>query len=179
MQTGKTLLELLIALSIFSVLFMGVVQSAQSLYVQHRITAELNLISSYIQSARNSAIEQHTSILLCPSADFKHCDVSNWALPKMLFYDRNHNSKRDTDEPLYYAGEHLSRSLLIKGPKKVIRFLEDGAVASTASVILCNKANDPYFSKAVIVSLQGRVRLSRDLNQDGRHQKTNGDNLYC
>jgi prepilin-type N-terminal cleavage/methylation domain-containing protein len=179
MQSGKTLLELLIALSIFAILFTGVIPSAQSLYIQHRITAELNLMSSYIQLARINAIEQHTSVTLCPSPDYKSCDTSDWSLPKMLFFDGNANNERDNDEPIYYAGEWLSRSLMMKGPDRTIRFFEDGAVASTATVIVCYQDNAPRYSKAVIVSLQGRVRLSRDLNLDGMHQKGNGDNLYC
>ncbi|GBL04511.1 GspH/FimT family pseudopilin [Glaciecola sp. KUL10] len=179
MQSGKTLIELLIALSIFAILFTGVVPSAQSLYTQHRITAELNLISSYVQLARIDAIEQHRSVLLCPSPDFKRCEFSDWSLPKMLFFDRNLNNVRDNEEAIYFAGEPLSGSLLIKGPKKAVRFYEDGTIASTATLTVCDKNNDPRYSKAVFISLQGRIRLSQDINKDGKHQKTNGTNLFC
>ena len=179
MQKGTTLLELLVVLAVFTIVFTGVVPSANELYQRHRITAQVNLMSSYAYLARSQAIEQHRSAVLCPTSDFQKCDVKNWHLAKMLFFDNNQNNKRDDDEPIEYAGERAPASIKIKGPNKLIRFYEDGIVASTASLIVCTSYNDERFSRAIFISLQGRVRLSQDLNGDGKHQKGNGSSLLC
>jgi len=147
--------------------------------LRQRITAEVNYLSSLIQLARVQAIEQQTSAILCPSQNFINCEPSDWQLPKMLFYDYNHNRLRDRNEPIVYAGERVNRLLLFKGPNKLIRFYEEGTVASTASFIICPKNQNPSFNRAIFISLQGRVRLSEDSNHDGIHERGSGARLEC
>ncbi|WP_395338564.1 GspH/FimT family pseudopilin [Ningiella sp. W23] len=181
---GVTLLELLIAVAIAAILLGAIVPNVSMIIAKSKVTAEVNLMSSIIQYTRFQAIDKHLPTLLCPSHDFKTCDVTNWQLPKIMFADINGNQFRDENEPLMHASEPIQTGLIMLGPKKTIRFFEDGAMGSTASVIICpaqSLENAAYQSlnRALFVSLQGRVRLSDDTNSDGIHERGSGTPLTC
>jgi type IV fimbrial biogenesis protein FimT len=178
-QKAMTLLEMMIVLAIFGILLSAVVPSAVAIIDKSRITAQLNHMSSVIQYTRFHAIDKHMSAALCPSSDLTTCDVNDWNLPKMLFADSNFNQQRDDDEPLIYATPKMPKGVYMTGPKKLIRFFEDGAIGSPATILICPQQTNAKLNRALFISLQGRVRVSRDTNNDEVHEKGNGQALPC
>lgn len=178
-QQGLTLVEMMIVLAIMGILLGAAVPSAKSIIDKSRITAQLNLMSSVLQYTRFHAIDKHLIATLCPSADLRTCDVSDWDLPKILFADSNHNDARDIDEPLIYATVKMPKGVFMRGPNRIIRFYEDGAIGTPATVLICPQQPQIKLNRALFVSLQGRVRVSQDTNQDEIHEKGNGQVLEC
>ncbi|WP_034475252.1 GspH/FimT family pseudopilin [Aestuariibacter salexigens] len=177
-QYGVTLTELLITIAIVAILVTVVVPSVRDLIIQQRIIAELNELSGLVQLARSQAIDQHVSITLCPSKDHSRCS-SNWNHGKILFNDADGNRVRSESEELLHAVKHISKYNLLSGPKNNIVFRQAGDIASPATLLLCDKDNNAEFARALTISLQGRVKLSQDTNNDGIYEDNAGNALEC
>ena len=178
-QEGLTLLEMLIVLALIGILLTAVVPSAVSILDKSRITAQLNRMSSLLQYTRYQAIEQNMPVVLCATPDMINCDINNWHLPKMLFADSNFDQIRDPSEALIHASTHVPKSVRMEGPRKLIRFYEDGTIGSPATILICPSNTNEKLNRALFISLQGRVRLSLDSNGDEVHERGNGKALRC
>lgn len=177
--SGVTLFELMIVLAIVSVLVTIVAPNVSSIVAKHRMIAELNDLSGAIRFARFNAVDQQLSTALCPSHNFSNCDFNNWNLPKIVFTDLNHNNLRDADEALLHSTSMVHNTIKMKGPKKSIRFYGDGVVSSPATVTFCPKQKRPKLNRALVVSLQGRIRTSKDTNNDEIHEVRKGKPVEC
>lgn len=177
-QAGVTLLEMMIAIAIVAIVSTIVVPSAQNILIQNRIVAEINELSGIIQFARNNAIDEQADTVLCPSVDFNIC-TNNWDDAKMVFADLDGNGERGADEELLVGTSKISDANNVKGPANPITFRASGAVTTPATLLLCYKNDDPHFARALTVSLQGRVRMSRDSNKDGVYESNDNTPLSC
>ncbi|MFC4698568.1 GspH/FimT family pseudopilin [Glaciecola siphonariae] len=178
-QYGLSLLEMIIVLAIVSILLSAVGPSATAIVDKSRITAQVNLLSAMLRYTRAQAIDEHQSIALCPSADLSQCDINDWSLPKMVFDDKNFNQYRDEEEALIYVTEKIPTGVILQGPKKLIRFYEDGTIGSPATLRVCPTRENATLNRALIISLQGRVRVSTDTNNDDIHELGSGDAVTC
>jgi type IV fimbrial biogenesis protein FimT len=175
---GFTLLELLISVGVLYVVLAIAAPSAKRILDKHRIAADINHTNALIRFTRNHAISTYQSTKICPSSDYAACS-RNWQLPLIVFVDENRNNIRDTNEPMLAAGQALREQHKIKGPLSAITFYESGDNASPASLLLCPQSNDNSLARALYVSLQGRIRLSVDNNNDGIHERSRNVNLDC
>lgn len=175
---GYTLVEVLICITILALLFAFAVPSFKKMITQNRIVAEINEVSAIIQFARHQAIDEHTVTLLCPTVDFLACS-RDWNLPKMVFADINFNRLRDGDERILAGTSAISSHNYLTGPAGQIRFSEAGVVNSPATLTLCHRDNEREYARAVTISLQGRVKRSRDTNNDGVYEYNSGAPLRC
>jgi len=178
-QQGLTLLEMMVVLALAGIIFGLAVPSAIDMIERNRMTAQLNYMSSVLQYTRFHAVNNHIAASLCPSDDLYTCDIDNWNLPKIVFADHNHNDKRDVDEPLLHATSAIPKQIIIHGPKRIVRFYEDGSMGTPASLLFCPKRPKQSLNRALFVSLQGRVRPSKDSNGDQVHERGNGKMLNC
>jgi type IV fimbrial biogenesis protein FimT len=67
----------------------------------------------------------------------------------------------------------------VSGTAASLRFEASGTVDNSAVITLCHKDKVVKYARALIVSLQGRVKISRDDNDDGLHEDDAGDVLTC
>ena len=177
-QKGVTLLEMMITLAILAIVLTVVAPSMQDFLIKNRITGEINEISGIIQYARHLAIDEQTNVVVCPSSDFEQCG-KDWNKAKIVFIDSNANGDRDSDEDLLVTTSKSSDSSLITGPNSSVQFLDSGAADQAFSIQVCPLSKDATFARAISVSLQGRVRVSRDSDDDGTHEDIDGDALSC
>ncbi|MFC3122131.1 GspH/FimT family pseudopilin [Agaribacter flavus] len=176
---GLSILELLITLTIASIIFSFVVPTSKHILTYSRVSSEINQASSIVQFARYTAINSHQKISVCPTQNTRQCDIQNWQLPLLVFYDKNRNQQRDPDEAILRLGTRGNKFLTLKGPRKLISFSAGGSLSSTATLKVCPTAPLPEFNRALYVSLNGRVRLSKDTNNDGIHDNGRGQQVSC
>ncbi len=177
-HSGFTILELFIALAVFSLVFLVVAPSAHNIIKRHRLIAEMNKTSSFIRYARYSAISLANTVTICPSSNFIHCQKS-WKDGLIVFIDSNYNKQLDHTERLLASESFFSRFHKIKGANRPIVFYENGTNSTPATIIICPQSNESIYAKAVVVSLQGRVRLSIDSNKDGIDETSGNNNIDC
>lgn len=177
-QQGATLLELMVGLAIVAILLTSVGPSIRDILIRNRIVAQINELSSIVQFARSQAIDQQTNSIMCPSENFTDCHA-NWDLPKMVFIDIDNNGIRSNNEEILAGSDHILPSLYLTGPAVVVRFQGNGTVASPATLLLCHKDKEAKFARALIISLQGRVKLSTDSDRNNIHENNSGSELVC
>lgn len=177
-QKGVTLLEMMITLAILAIVLTVVAPNMQRFLIKNRITAEINEVSGIIQYARHLAIDEQTNVVVCPSVDFLECGT-NWSKPKIVFIDSNADGNRAAGEDLLVTTSEASDSTIITGPNSSIQFLDTGAADKAFSIQICPLSKDATFARAISISLQGRVRVSTDSDDDGTHEDSDGTALSC
>ena len=102
-SNGFTLIEMLITVSVASLLLAIAVPSFESLISQSSLMSSTDDLTSSIRVARSEAIKRGERSAICPSArpleSSPSCDRSvSWAAGWIVFIDGNENGARDTSE---------------------------------------------------------------------------------
>jgi len=177
-QRGVTLLEMMMGISIIGLTMTFVVPSAHSIFTQNRIISEINRTSSLLQYARLHAVETKQTITVCPASNFSTC-ANDWSTSKIVFADVNDNNIRDSTEPMLLSTETSELQNVMTGPNTAIQFFFTGSSATPATIKICNSGEEARFSRALFVSLQGRVTTSKDSDGDGVYETNAGTALDC
>ncbi|WP_339723735.1 GspH/FimT family pseudopilin [uncultured Paraglaciecola sp.] len=177
-QKGVTLVELMVTVSIVAIILAFVAPSIQSILIKNRIVAEINEISSIIQYARHHAIDEQTQIVVCPSADYSVCS-EDWNNPKIVFIDDDEDDIRGADEELLASVSATSATTLMTNTTDIIKFSETGEVNLATEILLCHKDKAAKYARSLSVTLQGRVKMSTDSDNDGVNENAAGTALSC
>ncbi len=106
---GFTLIELMIALLVLSILAFVAVPSIQPMMLRNRLTTETNRFVSDLAYARSEAILRSANVAICTSVNRSTCDGSaDWTKPLLVFVDADLDNTRDPadpNEPVLRAGE--------------------------------------------------------------------------
>lgn len=175
---GTTLVEIMVVVGIIATLGGLGAPSLMSIITKARVGSETNQINSLIRFARFTAIDQSSVTVVCPAYDYSTCK-NDWAAPKIVFIDSNNNNERDPDEPMLMSVNEPKHKNQLYSRNTAIRFYESGITASPASVRICPASQDARYARLLTVSLQGKVKLSRDSNNDGIHENSAGRALSC
>lgn len=177
-QQGVTLIELMITLSIVTIILTAVGPSIQSILTKNRIISEINEISSIVQYARHQAIDEQTLVKVCPTSDYVNCGT-DWNNAKMVFIDSNNDDTLNGVEELIVSVEAASSTSTITSTETIITFEETGQADKAAEIILCDKGKKAEYARSLTVTLQGRVKMSTDSDKDGVYEDINGSDLSC
>ena len=169
---------MLITLAIVAIVLVSVAPNVQSILIQNRIIAETNELSGIIQYARHHAIDQQVDTVICPTENFSAC-TTDWNDVKMVFADFDGNGARGSDEDILVATSSANANHALSGPELTLRFDASGAASLASEILLCHKDGEAKYARALLISLQGRVKISRDDNDDGVHENNAGAALSC
>ncbi|MCL1068261.1 GspH/FimT family pseudopilin [Shewanella olleyana] len=159
--TGFSLVEVLVALAIVSILSSVASPSLKSLFLHTRSKSNIGSIQQVIQLARNHAVSYGTRVTVCP-IEANQC-VNDWQNGFTVFTDGGQsNSLEGNDTVLFVMGPFNEEDISYYN-RKSIRFQPDGLASGTNGTFrYCpGSFNSPY-SKAVIVNQSGRIRFSKD-----------------
>ena len=177
-QKGLTLIEMLITLAIVAIIATAVSPSIQSILIKNRIVSEINELSAVIQFARNNAIEQQITTVVCPSADYLAC-TTNWNDPKIVFIDADNNGNRAANEELLASTGPISDNNELTGPANSLFFSPTGESSANVELLLCHTSKKAEYARSLTIALQGRVKVSGDSDRNGIHEDTDGNPLSC
>jgi type IV fimbrial biogenesis protein FimT len=177
-QKGVTLIELMITVSIVAVILAFVGPSVQSILIKNRMVAEINETSSLIQYARHHAIDEQAQVVICPSTDYSVCST-DWNDPKIVFIDDDDNSIRGATEELLVTIGATSETSLMTNTTDIIKFSETGEANLATEILLCHKDGEAGYARSLSVTLQGRVKMSTDSDNNGINENAAGIELSC
>lgn len=167
-----TLVELLVALVVLSLLIV----SAMPSYNHFKSRREINLkaweIRRSLELARSLAMSQQEIIKVCIVDDLYKC-IKEQGNKLTVFRDTDNNSQWSFDEDLYrdITLGGLQVMLSVSAGRRYIRFKGNGESRESGNLFLCS-VGLPDFGRRVVVFHSGRVRLSRNLSDDDRKKIT-------
>ncbi|MDT8410811.1 MAG: GspH/FimT family pseudopilin [Wenzhouxiangellaceae bacterium] len=159
-QSGLTLIELMIAVSIFAIITSLSMPSMRDFQQRARISAAANELVANINLARQRAVMDRENTMLCPSVDQASCSGSNrWDQGWIVFRDPDDNRKPDQPGDILRVGSKIEGLHVDSAGRNRIRYQPSGSAFGTNLTIkLCNP-DKPEHARAVIVSNPGRPRV--------------------
>jgi type IV fimbrial biogenesis protein FimT len=184
-QSGFTIVELMITLIIVSILLAVGIPSLKSFLQGNQLVAATNELLSAIHIARSEAIKLQTSVTICESTDGASCTdpgTNNWEDGWIVFVDSNSDlagtgaacAAVGTDCLLRSHGAFTDNQFTVAGENadgadiNSITFNSRGLprnaagtwLSGTFSLCSLDSSGDTVDSRAVVLNLSGRVRVS-------------------
>ena len=162
---GFTVIELLVALAIFSILIASALPNFSSLIAQERSTVLTNTLAGALAYARSEAVTKNTTVLTCQSDNGSECNRSgNWHNGWIIFIDSNNTKQREPEETLLrvYAAYDNGTQAIFNGAANIdhyMRYKPTGRAYPNGSFLICNP--NIGIGKALIMTQSGRLRLSK------------------
>lgn len=159
---GFTLFELIVTVSLLAVLSSLAIPPFSDLLARSQISATSNLLLSHIQLARIRSILDSSTVVICPTHDGQTCqaDSTNWSSGWMVFRDSHYQLPlrlEASDDIL--AAHHSSKHTTVSTTLSHVRYSPNGS-ASNGTLVLCSQRKSSSPSRAVIISITGRARVS-------------------
>ena len=168
LDQGLTLIELLVALAVMSVLTV-VAAPALSIWVESaQMRALNNDLLVYLRLARSEAIVRGGRVVICTASSTTACSTSaGWHQGWLVFVDANNNGTRDAGEmPLRHRPAAPS-GWTMNASSTIERYVSYDALGSTrmvsgafqaGTVTICRTGSTRVTPRQVIVNSVGRTR---------------------
>ena len=175
-QRGFNLLELLTAIGILGVLTAITVPSFQSISINSNLSTETNDLVSSLRQARSEAAKRGQDVTLCAAnATLTACsDAGDWSTG-WLIVDNAANVIRVREA----FDSDTATEMSIAGATGRIVFNRNGFSTSARTIKLCGRDNSAQRARGVIVSVDGRVRLATDSDNNSIAEDRSGADLTC
>lgn len=166
-QSGVSLPEILVVLSIAAILMMVGVSSFAALNRSLGLSNATNEMLASLSLARAEAIKRNARVVLCPSGTGTTCVVSgNWHQGWLIFHDANNNGLREANEavilhkPALPVGCRLTETnavhYLSYAPTGAMKKLSGAMQMTTLTV--CHESGPLSASRQITVNSAGRAR---------------------
>jgi prepilin-type N-terminal cleavage/methylation domain-containing protein len=180
---GWTLIEILAVMVMVGLSMAYAANGLEDWLLINRRASQLNQLQSILRTARLTAMVRHQAVVLCPSRDGKSC-ARNWNLDKLLFEDHNRDGQRQAQEPILRrwpaipAGDNLYWKAFRRSWQ--ITFLETGMTDhQNGTFLYCPLGYRSDLARGLVLTKLGRIRTTRDENQDGLQDGASGRPLRC
>lgn len=180
--SGFTLIELMIALAIISILLGTALPSFEDHLNKQKMIAENAKLRGLLQHSRVTAIEENIKITVCPTTDQIQCN-RDWSDGYMAFVDTNGDRALGPKDLLIGYNQIQSEKITLRwkafGHKYSFQWHETGITNHQNGSFEFCFVEKPKLSRALIITKAGRIRASKDENSDEIHENSRGENLSC
>ncbi len=178
---GKTLLELMVALFIVSLLTTMAFGAWSGLVRASRADASIYALQRLVYRARTQAVSSGDIVSLC-AYGAEGCG-KRFEDGLMLFSDRNNNGLLDDEDRLLEVVYlELHDGVLhwrASGGRNYLRYSPNGAARQFGRFHLCPADGDLRYARSLVINRQGRVRIYRDRDGDGVVEDVGGALPQC
>ncbi len=180
---GLSLLELLIALVIASILTLWAVPNLRPFIQNNRSITQINELQTSLNAARTEAIVRNNNITLCPvnkTGDGCHEHLDHWHHGWITFVDSDLDGALDGEEILHLHGKAGKQRFITFSDMSVISFASSGlATAGANSTFTLCDDRGAASARGLIVGVSGRPRLAVDSNSNGILEDESNTDLVC
>ncbi len=164
---GFTLLELMVALVVVSILLVVGLPMFSATVRQNCTVTTANTLLTVLTAARSEALKRDRTVTLCPSSDGSQCATaagSTWELGYLMFLDGNSDQRYAgaPSEPLLKVERPLSTCARItkNGDRPYLRYNGLGRMLDAASFTVASTSGARH-ERRVVISPTGRPRVER------------------
>lgn len=178
-QQGFSLIELVVTIAILAIVVSIAVPSFQNTQRDWRVEADRQTINQALNLARQTAITNQATVLVCPTADRVNCN-NNWANPLMVYIERTAPAGQvNAGDRVLTATEAVANVTRSYNNGNTLTFTRTGAINNPGTLTICPGDGTRTSAQALVVSFIGRARLATDGNADGIVEGGNGQNVNC
>jgi len=163
-EGGLTLIEILIALTVISILLTVAVPALQNFITRNRMSSEVNAFVASLHLARSEAVKRLHNVKLCPTTDFATCSGdTNWEPGWMVFLDTNDDGEVDTDsDVVLQQNPALPSRFRIVGDRGRLEteFQPTGQAGGSNNTFQFCDTGEVANTRKVYLSTTGRVRVA-------------------
>ena len=160
-QRGLTLIELIVAIAVLSILVTWAIPGFQQFTARNEVAAEVMRIKTALAMAKNTAVTRRHVIAVCPvgSPDAEECAEHDWTLPIAIL--DGHATAGDLSEvEILKFVEPSGGPDITFNRDYPIRFQSTGwSRGHNGTFTICGRDGT---ATMVIISNMGRVRVSED-----------------
>jgi len=178
-QSGFTLLELMLVVTIVGLLLAFAVPAMGNFFRNARITGAANDVMAALHFARSEAIKRRVPVTLCTSANPQNanpaCDASALLTGWVAFVDTNQDGQRDAGEAVLLQHEPMPDTITARSsanPFRVTYLLNGFALnPNAAQLVLCDeRGNTPTggelsSARGIRIAVTGRAGVTRDMGE--------------
>ncbi|HND49852.1 MAG TPA: GspH/FimT family pseudopilin [Anaerolineales bacterium] len=169
---GVTLIELLVTLSVLSILLTIGVPSFNQFSTSSRLNSYSNTLFSHMALARSEAIKRNSRVVVCKSSDGLSCTNSgNWSQGWVVFVDLDNNANISGGEQILTTMTSLPSGYSFSGNANVSGYVSyDGqgitklitGAFQSGTITLCPKPPaEGGNGRNIVISSSGRLRIAR------------------
>ena len=172
-QTGFSLVELLLALTIVVILLTLSIPNFTTLIMNKRITAQANDFLSTLVLARSQALKRVSRVTVCSSVDGSTCSGSGgWEQGWIVFVDTNNNAQvsggQSPPEDILQVYSALDGGNTLRGSSNVATYVSytasgfsklTGGGFQAGTLVLCDERGYEVNARTVNISVTGRSRV--------------------
>lgn len=178
---GFTMVELMITISIASILLAVAVPSYQSLMQESRLTTQANELMTALHYARSEAVKRGGRVTICKSSDGATCNGVNWEDGLLVFNDMDIAGSVDNGDEILRVFPKLNGSSLKGGGNfsSRVSYLRNGRSQGNnnfpnGTFTLCNQGS----ARKIVINVSGRARVEKagcPSNKEFPDESENGD----
>lgn len=175
-QRGFNLFELLTAIAILGIVTALAVPFFQSISINSSLSTQTNELVSSLRLARSEAAKQGLNVTVCSAnAGLTACsDSADWSTGWLVV--DNGGTVLNVREALPAT---TATEMTVVGATGRIVFNRNGFTGSARTIKLCGPTNSAQRARGVIISVDGRVRLATDSNNNSINEDRSGNDLGC
>ncbi|PXW86409.1 type IV fimbrial biogenesis protein FimT [Nitrosomonas sp. Nm84] len=169
---GVTLIELLVALSVFSILLSVGVPSFSQFTANTRLNSYTNTLFAHMSLARSEAIKRNVRVAICKSSDGSACASSgDWSQGWVVFVDQDNSASVGSGEQVITTAPALPMGFSFSGNGNVSDYVSyDGQgipkLASggfqSGTITICPAAPAAAGNgRNIILGSSGRARIAK------------------
>lgn len=166
-NSGFTLIELMIALVVGSILLAMTVPSFQSAMKNNRNDTQADLLYGSLMVARSEAVTRNSSVTVCKkSVSADTCvTTDDWSYGWLIFADTDSDQVVDGGETIISKQAEISGSIKITSDANFVTFIATGGMSTDATLSsgsfsfkVCDEGNDQNYMREVKLNITGRAQ---------------------
>lgn len=183
LSTGVTIIELAVTLVVLAVLVAVAVPAFTRLLLDTDRATVLSELTAALNLARTEALGRGLPVVVCRSSDAATCGSGSWEEGWLVFVNDDNDSP-----PVVDGGEEILKvrqesqpaySLVpVTNYANFITYRADGSVNNLGRITYCDRRGVAE-ARALLVNRAGRVRVSRDTDDDGIDEDEAGSDVVC
>lgn len=178
---GFTLVELMVSVSVTSILAAIAAPNLSDFIIKMRVDNEVSQLHRMLLLTRNAAINSGQKAIICPLDSSYQC-TEQWQNELSVFIDVNGNKTFDANEKVISMRAAIkSGDELVYGKgRNNITFKPTGQLSGLANGTFryCPQSNKNH-SRGIIVARSGRVYQSSDIDNDGIDENRGNKEINC